>query len=84
MPDTGVNSSRINWIYPILIGSTMTINTFFIIYKGAKGLGLDNTPLDVAFGVAFGIGGLSAIITLPLVPKLKSWVEQKFLNNDNH
>ena len=23
------NSSRINWAYPILIGSTMTINTFF-------------------------------------------------------
>jgi len=78
------NTKRINWAYPILIGSTMTINTFFIIYKGAKGLGLDNTPLDVAFGVAFSIGGLSAIITLPLVPKLKSWVEQKFLNNDNH
>ena len=77
------NSTRINWIYPILIGSTMTINTFFIIYKGAKGLGLDNTPLDIAFGVAFGIGGFSAIITLPLVPKLKTWVEQKFLNNNN-
>ena len=71
------NSSRINWAYPILIGSTMTINTFFIIYKGAKGLGLDKTPLDIAFGVAFGIGGISAIITLPLVPKLKKYVDKQ-------
>ena len=71
------NSSRINWAYPILIGSTMTINTFFIIYKGAKGLGLNKTPLDVAFGVAFGIGGISALITLPLVPRLKKYVSKK-------
>ena len=63
-------SYRINWAYPVLIGSTMTINTFFIIYKGAKGLGLDKTPLDVAFGYAFGIGGLSALM-LPLIPKIK-------------
>tara|TARA_Y100000592_G_scaffold5218_1_gene7403 strand:- start:829 stop:2283 length:1455 start_codon:yes stop_codon:yes gene_type:complete len=70
-------SYRINWAYPVLIGSTMTINTFFIIYKGAKGLGLDKTPLDVAFGYAFGIGGLSALITLPLVPKLKNYVQKR-------
>ncbi len=71
------NSNRINWAYPVLIGSTMTINTFFIIYKGAKGLGLDKTPLDIAFAIAFGIGGISAIITLPLVPKLKDYVRSK-------
>ena len=76
-------SNRINWIYPILIGSTMTINTFFIIYKGAKGLGLDKTPLGIAFGVAFGIGGISALITIPLVPKLKKYVVQKFEKNTN-
>ena len=77
------DSNRLNFVYPILIGSTMTINTFFIIYKGAKGLGLDKTPLDVAFGVAFGIGLVSALITLPLVPKLKRYVKNKFmLTND--
>ena len=77
----GFESYRINWAYPVLIGSTMTINTFFIIYKGAKGLGLDKTPLDVAFGYAFGIGGLSALITLPLVPKLKKYVSKKLRTN---
>ena len=71
-------STRLNWIYPILIGSTITINTFFIIYKGAKGLGLHNTPLGVAFGCAFGAGGLTALITIPLVPKLKRFVKNKF------
>tara|TARA_B100001093_G_C26820535_1_gene1011690 strand:+ start:893 stop:2350 length:1458 start_codon:yes stop_codon:yes gene_type:complete len=77
------DSNRINIAYPILIGSTMTINTFFIIYKGAKGLGLDNTPLGVAFAVAFGIGGASALITLPLVPKLKKYVNDKLSNNNS-
>ena len=72
------NTNRINWVYPILIGSTITINTFFIIYKGAKGLGLDKTPLELAFGVAFGAGGVSALITIPLVPKIKKYVINKF------
>ena len=71
------NSNRLNWIYPILIGSTITINTFFIIYKGAKGLGLDKTPMGIAFGVAFGTGGLCALITIPLVPKIKKYVAAK-------
>ena len=62
-----------------MIGSTLTINAFFIIYKGAKGLGLDKTPLDVAFGSALGIGAISALITLPLVPKLKKYVSKKFI-----
>ena len=78
------NTNRINWAYPILIGSTMTINAFFIIYKGAKGLGLDKTPLDLAFGVAFGIGGISALVTIPLVPKLKKYVTNKFTSNGNN
>ena len=72
---------RINIAYPVLIGSTLCINTFFIIYKGAKGLGLDKTPLDVAFGVAFGTGIISGLITIPIVPKLKSYVNQKFLTS---
>lgn len=77
------DSNRLNIVYPILIGSTLTINAFFIIYKGAKGLGLDKTPLGVAFGSAFGIGTLSALITIPLVPKLKNYVSKKFMLENN-
>lgn len=77
------NSYRINWAYPILIGSTMTINTFFIIYKGAKGLGLHKTPLEVAFPVAFGIGILSGIVTIPIVPRLKRYVSGKLEDSAN-
>ena len=77
------NSYRINWAYPILIGSTMTINTFFIIYKGAKGLGLHKTPLEVAFPVAFGIGILSGVVTIPIVPRLKQYVSEKLENSTN-
>ena len=72
-----------NIAYPILIGSTMTINSFFIIYKGAKGLGLDKTDLSVALGSAFGIGIGSALITIPIVPCLKRNIIKKFSNDEN-
>ena len=75
-------SKRLNFIYPVLIGATMTINTFFIIYKGAKGLGLHKTPLSTAFAVAFGIGGGCALISVPLVARLKDYVEEKQNKND--
>ena len=75
-------TKRINWTYPLLIGTTMTINTFFIIYKGAKGLGLDKTPVGVAIGTAFGVGAFSAIATIPFVPRIKQFVTDKFANNN--
>ena len=53
----------------------MTINTFFIIYKGAKGLGLHKTPIDVAFGLSVQV--ISNYNNL-LVPKLKDLLKIKF------
>lgn len=76
------NTKRINWTYPVLIGSTMTINAFFIIYKGAKGLGLHKTPIGIAIGSAFGIGFVFAVISIPFVPKIKNMIENKFNNGD--
>ena len=75
--------NRINWVYPILIGSTITINTFFIIYKGAKGLGLNKTPLDVACLISFLSGGFAALCTIPFVPKLKTEISKKYRNNQD-
>jgi len=76
-------TKRINWTYPLLIGTTMTINTFFIIYKGAKGLGLHKTPVGVAVGTAFGVGFISAVATIPFVPKIKNFVNDKFIKDSN-
>ena len=76
-------TKRINWTYPLLIGTTMTINTFFIIYKGAKGLGLDKTPVGIAVGTAFGVGIFFSIVTIPFVPRLKRFVNDKFTNNSD-
>ena len=76
-------TKRINWTYPLLIGTTMTINTFFIIYKGAKGLGLHKTPVGVAVGTAFGVGFISAVATIPFVPKIKKFVNDKFHKEGN-
>lgn len=64
-------SMRSNIAYCILVGFVVTINSFFIIYKGAKGLGLHKTELGTAMGISFGLGVLSALITIPIVPWLK-------------
>lgn len=73
-------SNRLNYIYPILVGSTLTINSFFIIYKGAKGLGLNKLPIENVIGISFGIGTFSGLIILPFIPKLRKAVENKFTN----
>ena len=64
-------SMRSNIAYCILVGSVVTINSFFIIYKGAKGLALHKTDLGMAMGISFGLGVLSALIMIPIVPILK-------------
>ena len=73
-------SKRLNFIYPILVGSTLTINSFFIIYKGAKGIGLDDLPIQYVIGISFGIGSLGGLIILPFIPKLRKLVEKKNTN----
>mgnify|MGYP001158653472 CR=1 FL=1 len=75
------NSNRLNFIYPILVAATLTINSFFIIYKGAKGLKLDKLPIETVIGISFGIGATGGIIIMPFVPKLRKIVEKKFNNN---
>ncbi len=76
-------SNRMLYLYPLLIGLTLLINTFFIIYKGAKGLGLADTPLEVALLIAFGIALLGCVGAYPLVPRLKQKVLTQFENAAN-
>ena len=55
---------------------------FFIVYKGAKGLGLDDTTLPVAFAYAFGLGGACGLIMIPTVlPYMRKNIAAKF-NDD--
>ena len=76
-------SNRLNYIYPILIASTLIINSFFIIYKGAKGLGLDKIDASTAIGISFSIGTVFGILTLPFVPKIKKIIDSKNVNLTN-
>ena len=54
---------RIQYGFPILVAGTFIINTFFIVYKGAKFLKLDDTPLWKACAISFGIGGGAGIFS---------------------
>ena len=68
--------------FPLLVGITMLLNSFFIFYKGAKGLGLHKTSLDIVLGISFSIGIFSGLITLPFMPKIYNKINEKFTNND--
>ncbi len=68
---------RTTYLFPILIGSAITLNMFFIIYKGAKGLGLDDTPFDVACAWSFGIGAVIAVCVFPFTGRIKRGVNTR-------
>ena len=73
------NSNRIIYLYPVLVGITLVINSFFIIYKGAKGLNLDLDLIE-ALIISFGIGSAGGLLTVPLIPFIKKKVNNKFRN----
>jgi sodium-dependent phosphate transporter len=66
--------------FPLLVGITMLLNSFFIFYKGAKGIGLDDTPLGAVIGISFGIGILSGLLTIPALPKIYNSIDNKHKN----
>ena len=72
------NYKRLTIMYPCLVGFTLIINSFFIIYKGAKGLGLNKIEVEEAFGISFGIGSAGALISAPFILKLCKYIENKF------
>jgi sodium-dependent phosphate transporter len=55
--------NRVQYAFPIIVACTFIINTFFIVYKGAKFLKLDDMPLWKACAISFGIGGGTGIFS---------------------
>ena len=62
---TSTNSfQRAKKLYPLILFSTFLINSFFIIYKGGKGLGVAKISITTSSLYAVSIaGGLTIIIT---------------------
>jgi sodium-dependent phosphate transporter len=73
------NSKRLIYSYPLLVGTTLLVNSFFIIYKGAKGLGLDKIEAEEAIGYSFAIASSGVLLSIPLVPVIRKRVNKKFL-----
>ena len=72
----------IYYAFPLLISTTILLNSFFIFYKGAKGLGLHKISLDIILSISFGLAILSGLISLPILPKIYKRIQNKFNNND--
>jgi len=70
-------------LLPVLVGLTLLLNSFFIIYKGGKGIGLDDISESTAILISLGIGVASGLAIVPFIPSLKSRVEQRFVDNNS-
>jgi sodium-dependent phosphate transporter len=68
--------------FPIFVGITITLNVFLIIYKGAKGIGLNNTELWVALVSAFGSGLVIGLVMIPFLPLIKKGVLKRIEKRD--
>ena len=58
--------------FPVLMGITLGIQTFFIIYKGSPQLKLKTTPLWLASLASLVVGLVTALISSAFVPFLKN------------
>jgi len=50
------------YLFPVMAMVTVVINTFFIVYKGAKFLELDDMAIEECLAWAFGLGGGVGVI----------------------
>ena len=73
-------------LFPFLTFITMTINSFFIIYKGTPALGLQETPLITGILLSCGSGCVFAIISQFIgIPYLKKKIHilDNVINSNN-
>jgi sodium-dependent phosphate transporter len=73
------STKKLKIAFPILVGVTLIINSFFIIYKGAKGLGLDKIDTSLVIALSGGIGLAGSIITYPIT----KYITNKAIEIDN-
>ena len=69
--------------FPIFVGITVTLNIFLIIYKGAKGIGLDDIELWVALVSAFGGGLVIGLTMWPLLPYIKRGILKRIKKEED-
>jgi solute carrier family 20 (sodium-dependent phosphate transporter) len=65
-------STKLLRLFPFLTFLTMTINSFFIIYKGTPALGLKDTPFITGIIISSSVGGgCMILVQIFAVPYLK-------------
>uniref|UniRef100_A0A6C0L0T0 Phosphate transporter n=1 Tax=viral metagenome TaxID=1070528 RepID=A0A6C0L0T0_9ZZZZ len=62
------------YAFPLIVGSTMTLNTFYIVYKGASGIGVDEMSIGEVVSWSFGLGGISTLAMIPLTKKYQNYI----------
>ena len=69
-------------IFPIFVGLTISLNTFFIIYKGGKGIGLDDFSAVGPLLIASGTGLLTGLSIIQFIHRMKASVNRRFQQNE--
>lgn len=75
--------NKVFWSFPVFVGVTITLNCFLIIYKGAKGIGLDDIELWLALVISFGSGLLIGLGIIPFIPLIKKGILKKYEKKEN-
>ena len=57
--------------FPFFVGFTLMLNSFFIIYKGAKGIGLDDISVSLALVISCSTGLISGLGIIPFISRMK-------------
>ncbi|CAM9644653.1 unnamed protein product, partial [Ectocarpus sp. 6 AP-2014] len=66
-------------VFPLLVTVTIAIEVFFVVYKGANGLSLDDPSVGTAFAWASGLGVGVGLLMIPTVLSfMRSNIEAKF------
>jgi sodium-dependent phosphate transporter len=68
---------RSYWTIPIFVSLTLTMNAFFIIYKGGKGIDLDDIEPLTALLISLGIGSFIGMSIIPFIPKMKDRINRR-------
>ena len=72
------------YLIPIFVIATVILNAFFIIYKGGKGIGLDDLSLIKSLIISSILGLVVGLIITPFLKKYKNQINEKFENNENN
>ena len=65
-------------VLPVMIFLTAFVIALFVVYKGAKGVGMHKTDLGLAIAISLVVGGVLGLLSLPMANHIKKRLELQY------